>query len=337
MAWPSITTGWRGTGDDYGWPSNKWYDQPQTWQEVQLQGLSNCAGKSDIAYVYKYNTAAANDFKALLTSVGFGVDLIPQSAVTATNFTTYTAIIVADDTGSLNDWGAGLEPGVADHAARASRCWAWAKAAMRSSVRRDHRSGGRMAGMAPRSSSRIQCRCRPRYYTTPTDLSGLLGSPIKLYQALVNEVGIYVPGAPPAGVTVLGWELPSSPNGAPDHAPLIQRRLLSTVGLQRKSHAHDAGRQAAVRQCGVLRPRPSQCPRRTPPPNCITLTKTAVPPSGTTVTPGTAITYTLTYTVANNAPCATVRSELIDQVPNYSLFVPGSADRCASRPTLPAR
>ena len=97
-----------GVGVDFGWPSNHWYDQPQTWTEVQLAGLANCAGKSDIAYVYKYDTAAANDFKALLTSVGFGVDLIPQSTVTATNFTTYTAIIVADDTGSLDQWGGGL-------------------------------------------------------------------------------------------------------------------------------------------------------------------------------------------------------------------------------------
>ncbi|HZY42725.1 MAG TPA: hypothetical protein VFF59_12080, partial [Anaerolineae bacterium] len=37
------------------------------------------------------------------------------------------------------------------------------------------------------------------------------------------------------------------------------------------------------------------------------------------------ITYTLAYTVANNAQCATVRSLLIDRVPDFSLFVPGSA------------
>ena len=98
-----------GVGIDFGWPSNHVvrFSRKRGWK-CSWPGLANCAGKSDIAYVYKYDTAAANDFKALLTSVGFGVDLIPQSAVTATNFTTYTAIIVADDTGSLDQWGAGL-------------------------------------------------------------------------------------------------------------------------------------------------------------------------------------------------------------------------------------
>ena len=69
----------------------------------------------------------------------------------------------------------------------------------------------------------------------------------------------------------------------------------------------------------------SRCVPPTPPPNCLTLTKTAVPASGTPVTPGQAIKYTLTYTVSQNPLCDTVRSELIDHVPDFSLFVPGSA------------
>jgi hypothetical protein len=62
-----------------------------------------------------------------------------------------------------------------------------------------------------------------------------------------------------------------------------------------------------------------------PPPNCVTLTKIATPPNGSAVHPGDAINYTLAYTVTDNAQCATLRSLLIDRVPDFSLFVPGSA------------
>src|SRR3972149_6131387 len=69
-----------------------------------------------------------------------------------------------------------------------------------------------------------------------------------------------------------------------------------------------------------------QCPRPPqPPPDCLTLVKTAVPPDGSSVQPGDAINYTLVYTVANNDLCATQRSLLIDPVPDHSLFIPGSA------------
>ncbi len=165
------------------------------------------------------------------------------------------------------------------------------------------------------------------YYYNPFDLSGLLGSPIKLYQALNNEVGIYVPGDP-APLTVLGWELPSSPQGKHDHAPLISDSCQQLWGFSESPtrmtpegqrlflNAVKYGYTDLARSCKPTTP---------PPADCVTLTKTAVPPSGTTVTPGTAITYTLNYTVSQSAQCNIVRSELIDHVPDFSLFVPGSA------------
>jgi hypothetical protein len=312
-----------GIGDDYGWPSNKFFDQPQTWQEVQLQGLANCAGKSNIAYVYKYNTAAANDFKALLNSVGFGVNLIPQSAVTATNFATYTAIIVADDTGSLNDWGAGLSQ-VTPITISGKPVLGVGEGGYAFFGQTGSPIGWPHGWHGPAQFVKNPVPPPALFYSTPTDLSGLLGSPIKLYQALVNEVGIYVTPNSALLPTVLGWELPSTPTGAPDHAPLIYDGCYQLWGFSESpTRMTPEGRSLFVN--AVFYALGHRCVPPNPPPNCITLTKTAVPPSGTTVTPGTAITYTLSYTVANNAACATVRSELIDQVPNFSLFVPGSA------------
>jgi hypothetical protein len=58
---------------------------------------------SDIAYVYHGNTADATSFYNLLTGSGYGVDLIPLANVLTTSFKPYKMIIIADDTGSLND------------------------------------------------------------------------------------------------------------------------------------------------------------------------------------------------------------------------------------------
>jgi uncharacterized repeat protein (TIGR01451 family) len=38
----------RGPGDDYGWPSNQWYDQPKTWEDV-LYGGASCVTELAIA------------------------------------------------------------------------------------------------------------------------------------------------------------------------------------------------------------------------------------------------------------------------------------------------
>jgi hypothetical protein len=316
-----------GLNSDFGWPSNKFFNSPQTWMEVQLEGLSSCAGKSDIAYVYKYDTAKANDFKNLLTSVGYGVDLIPLSAVTATNFTTYTEIIVADDTGSLDTWGAGLSQ-VSPITSSSIPVLGLGEGGYAFFGQTGSPIGWPHGWHGPAQFVDNPVPAPVPYYFNPFDLSGLLGSPIKLYQALNNEVGIYVPGAPPVGVTVLGWELPSSPQGSHDHAPLISDSCQQLWGFSESPtrmtpegqrlflNAVKYGYTDLVRTCKQPPP---------PPVDCVTLVKTAEPPSGTTVTPGTAITYTLNYTVSNSTQCSIVRSELIDQVPNFSLFVPGSA------------
>ena len=59
--------------------------------------------------------------------------------------------------------------------------------------------------------------------------------------------------------------------------------------------------------------------------NCITVTKTAIPPSGMPVTPGMSILYTIAYTVSSNPACSTQYAVLRDKIPMDTNFVPGSA------------
>ena len=317
-----------GVGIDFGWPLSSIFDQPQTWAEVQLAGLANCAGKSTIAYIYKYDAAKAADFKNLLTSVGYGVDLIPMSAVTTTSFTTYTEIIVADDTGSLNQWGSGLGQ-VTPITVANKPIIGLGEGGYAFFGQLGLFIGWPQGWHGPQQFVDNPVPTPSNYYVDPFDLSGLLGAPIKLYQAVVNEVGIYVPGAPPSNVTVLGWELPASPQGTHDHAPLISDGCHQLWGFSESpTRMTPEGQRLflnAVKYGYTVLKR--YCDQTPPPPpaDCVTLVKTAVPPAGTPVTPGTAIMYTLAYTVSQNAQCSTVRSLLIDHVPDHTMFVPGSA------------
>jgi hypothetical protein len=311
---------------DFGWPSNQWYDSPQTWTEVQLAGLTNC-----VAYIYKYDTGKAIDFKNLLTTGGYGVDLIPLNTVTATNFTTYTEIIMADDTGSLDAWGTALSQ-VTPITIANKPIVGLGEGGYAFFGQTGSPIGWPHGWHGPAQFVDNPVPVPSNYYVDPFDLSALLGSPIKLYQAVNNEVGIYVPGSPPANVTVLGWELPSSPppQGKHDHAPLISDNCYQLWGFSESpTRMTTEGRQLFLNavKYGYTVLKPRYCSQTPPPPaaDCITLVKTAVPPSGTMVSPTTSIKYTLTYTVSQSTQCSTVRSLLIDQIPANTLFVPGSA------------
>ncbi|HEY3232309.1 MAG TPA: hypothetical protein VGJ87_23960, partial [Roseiflexaceae bacterium] len=109
-------------GDDYGWPSNQFFDQPRTWQLAQLAN-GPCGGQriGRIAYIYRGNTADASSFYNLLVGAGYTVDLIPLGNVLTTVFRSptgganYDLIIIADDTGDLNQWGSSPPPpGISD-------------------------------------------------------------------------------------------------------------------------------------------------------------------------------------------------------------------------------
>lgn len=171
----------------------------------------------DIAYIFKGDTATAAAFQSLLTGEGYSVDLIGLAALPSTNLKPYKLIIVADDTGALDQWGAAAEQykAIFDVAIPVLGLGEGGYAFF-----------GQPGGMAigwgngwHGNQQAVNGVAGLPYYTTPHDLSALLGGPLKLYNEPVNQVAINLPEANPT-VTVMGWE-PSDGK----HASLVAEKL----------------------------------------------------------------------------------------------------------------
>jgi len=308
----------RWVGDDYGWPASTVWDRPMTWQEATLESFPCGSGK--IAYVYKNDTATAGDFKSLLEGEGFAVELIPLSAVTSTTFTGYNLIIIAHDTGYLNNWGTAV--GQTTPIVSAGKPvlglgeggYAFF-GQLGSSIGWPHGWHGPLDSVTAADSLLS-------YYHTLYDFSSVLPGPFSLYNMPVDEVGIYLGGKPP--VLPIGLEPPS-----PDHAPLIADQPPTGGPGCYQLWGYAGGPSKMVWNGSrlfinaVVYGLGTQCPAPPQPTNCITLTKTAVPPDGTPVKPGDTITYTITYTV--NPGCTIEKGDVMDRIPIDTLFVPGSA------------
>jgi len=313
--------------DDYGWPSNAFYDQPETWASVALENA--ICGEGDIAYVYRRDLATAGDFKVTLENEGFTVDLVPLSAVTNTNFSLYDMIIIADDTGSLENWGTGAgqvaaitsaaqpilglgEGGYAFFGQLGSPIgWpnGW------------HGSLDQTYGANPSLP----------HYLAPYNLGPLLPGPFPIYQAPVGEVGIYLNQPILPFVEPIGLEPPMPTGQASDHAPLIADRTDPDALWCHQLWGYEGG-PAAMNTDGsqlfvntVFQGLDSFCPQPTEPFPCVTLEKSASPPHGTPVRPGDTVRYTVSYTVSPNCPVDVLRAALQDPLPDDTLFVPGSA------------
>lgn len=311
-----------GTGNDYGWPSNQWFDQPRTWQLATL-GSHGCgngtAGK--IAYVYRGNTLDAASFYSLLTGASYTVDLVPLSAVLTTDFSLYDLIVIADDTGSLDQWGSsGLT---------ASQVAKIANPSPGNPVKPiiglgeggyaffGHLSmsiGWPLGWHGPQDHIRRNGGVSAPYFNTV-----LTVDPVPHYLTPTNSVGIYIPPQnPPAGVSVLGLEDPLD-----DHASLTSQNCRwlwgnsgNPLGMtgDGKTIFLNTVSQARIFQCDPV-PNP-------PPPNCYTINKSVLPNSP--VIPGTVLAYTLSYDFTVGANCP-ISAKLVDVVPFGTTFVPGSA------------
>ena len=98
------------------------------------------------------------------------------------------------------------------------------------------------------------------------------------------------------------------------------------MGLQRKSHAHDAGRPALVCQCGVLQPHAIALRAAHAAAELRDLDQDGGAAFGHDRHTGHGHhVHADLYRLDRIQLCDTVRSELIDHVPDFSLFVPGSA------------
>ncbi|OIO92851.1 MAG: hypothetical protein AUK03_09195 [Anaerolineae bacterium CG2_30_64_16] len=303
-------------GNDYGWPSNQFFDQPKTWQEVTL-GNAPCAGK--IAYVYYGNTADATSFRNLLTSRGYAVTLIPLAAVLTTNFSQFDLILIANDSGSLDAWGtSGLTAAqVAQITAPNKPIIGLGEGGYAFFGRLGLFIGWPQGWHGPNDRVIRAAGAPASYYTVPTAMPP---DPIQVYGQPSNEVGIYLSGVP-ADVLPIGLE-----PATPDHASLIMQGCRHLWGFSGNPDVMTAtGRELFVN--AVYYFRHFQCAPPPPPPseNCIRLVKQAAPPNGTPVQPGDPIQYTLTYFISQDARCQNTRAKLVDQIPMGTTYVPGSA------------
>ncbi|HEX7566934.1 MAG TPA: hypothetical protein VF355_00055, partial [Anaerolineaceae bacterium] len=200
------------TGDDYGWPSNHYYDQPGTWQPMIL-GSPTCGQAGSIAYVFRSNNDDATSFYSLLTGNGYSVDLIPLASVLTTDFSVYSMIIIANDTGTLDQWGT---PTLTDTQVAQIKL---ANKPILGLGEGGYAFFGRLALFIgwPRGWHGPQNIMD----SAPTAPAGFFNPPIPPvthYSAPTNSVGIYLPPnqSVPGDVTPIGMEVPPD-----DHSSLI--------------------------------------------------------------------------------------------------------------------
>ena len=308
-----------GIGNDYGWPSNQYFDQPGTWQPMQLSS-ANCTQHGSIAYVYRSNADDANSFNNLLTSAGYTVTLVPLSAVTSTDFSLYDMTIIADDTGSLNDWG--TPPGglsgtqVAQIKAPNKPILGLGEGGYAFFGQLSLYIGWPRGWHGPQDIMNQAATAPAGYFDPPT-------APVTHYSTPFNSVGIYLPPkqSVPADVTPIGLENPLD-----DHSPLITQDCRTLWGNSgnplvmtsdgKLLFLHTVSATHAT-QCAVP-PKPDV--------TCRQVVKTADPVAGTAVVPGQVITYTITYTYSSDKACNNNGdAKIVDSIPFDTLFVPGSA------------
>ena len=305
-------------GDDYGWPSNQYFDQPRTWQLVQLANPGCTDRQGKIAYVFRGSTADATSYYNLLTGAGYSVTLVPLSSVLATNFAAFNLIIVANDSGNLNDWGSsGLTD---DQVVKITA----PNIPIIGLGEGGYAFFGQLASFIgwPNGWHGPQSQWNKAGTGPMPFFTGIAADPIPVYGAPVNSVGIYLSAGPiPADVVPVTLEDPTK-----DHASLILQGCHLLWGGSGNPYAMAADGQSLFLN-SVAYMLPFQCPPTTPPPtDCVQISKSAVPAPPAHVHPGDVIEYTITYTLSNDPVCQSpMEATLIDSIPLDTIFVPGSA------------
>ena len=305
-------------GDDYGWPSSKYFDQPGTWQLAQIQDAACSRPSGNIAYVFRGNSVDATSYYNLLTAHGYTVTLVPLSSVTTTDFSVFDLVLIANDSGDLNQWGSG---GMT--AAQVAKITA-PNIPIIGLGEGGYAFFGQLASFIgwPNGWHGPQ----EWWNKAPTGpapfFNGLAVNPIPVYSAPVNSVGIYLNAGPiPANVVPVTLEDPTT-----THASLILEGChLLWGGSGNPYNMLSTGQTLFLNSVAYMLP--FQCPPVTPPPtDCVQISKSAVPASSTSVAPGDIIEYTITYTYSNDQACQNpAEATLIDSVPLDTIFVPGSA------------
>jgi uncharacterized repeat protein (TIGR01451 family) len=311
------------SGNDYGWPSNQYYDQPGTWQLATLGGAS-CNPGADIAYVYRGDSASANSFQSLLTGAGYTVALVPLGDVLGTDFSTFEMVIIADDTGNLSEWGTApteiTGSAQADHIAEGGRpILGLGEGGYAFFGRRSLYIGWPNGWHGPGNFA-------SRATSAPaTVFSGVPSDPVQLYIDPVNTVSDYlsIPDNPiPSDVTPIALEEPPD-----NHASIIQQDckvLWGYSGNPDLMTSDPKGQRVFLNTVGFVDGLTCTASIPTPEICGYTLEKTANPTNFVLLDPGTVVEYTLTYHLISRAGCPTA-AKLVDAIPAGTVFVPGSA------------
>jgi hypothetical protein len=308
------------TSNDYGWPTAQYYDQPGTWQPVRL-GASACDQSGKIAYVYRDNNADATSFYNLLASAGYSVTLVTLGEVTSTDFSSFDLTVIANDTGTLNEWGnlpaATGDAQVAKIMAPNRPILGLGEGGYSFFGRLSMFIGWPMGWHGPQDSLTRAVGYPPALF------SGLGADPVQHYSTSTNSVGIYMnPSSTlPADVTPAALEYP-----ADDHASLIQQDCKVLWGNSGSPAGMTSPDGTRLFLNTVLFARSLVCATPPDPASCsYSVVKSANPDTSSPLPPGTAITYTLTYSLASSVSCPMSTGKLVDVVPAGTLFVAGSA------------
>jgi uncharacterized repeat protein (TIGR01451 family) len=305
----------------------------QTYDPVKTNNVdseSTTIGPAgSLAYIYRNDTVAAVNFKTMLEARGFTVNLITLTAAATADLSTYDALLIADDTGVLDEWPVGTSGSspLVDTISGFHRPtigigeggYAWFGKSGKSIGWPNgwHGSLAQIEAISPTSP----------YWQAPNDFTPLPTAPIALYTAPANHVSIYTPAAP--DTVQLGLE-PS----APDHAPLVveSQNCSQLWGFSGDPSAMASeGRDLFVN--AVVYALTQTCTTPSAPPDCLTITTTAKPAAGSPVSIGDLIEYALEYGIADNPACAANRAELQNPIPQGTIPVPGSTDFTADLKT----
>jgi hypothetical protein len=304
-------------GDDYGYPSNQWFDQPRTWSLARLLGapcVPPASGK--IAYVFRGREVDAASFYNLLTANGYTVTLVPLGDILTTDFSQFDLILIADDSGSLDQWGStgltasqvaqiqvankpiiGIGEGGYAYFGQVPRFIGWPN-----------------GWHGPDDDLAKAATAPPAYFTS------VPGDPVTLYSQPVNTVAIYLGIPVPADAFAIGLETPDT-----QHANLIQQGCNLLWGFSGNPLGMTSdGSTVFLNAVGYMKT--YQCSTPPPPGPCLSIEKTASPPDGATVMPGDIISYTISYVISDDPACENPKEgRLVDFVPEGTHFVPGSA------------
>ncbi len=278
-----------------------------------------------LAYVYQRDAVTAQQFKDLLDNAdqGWTVTLIDTVAAGSTDWSSFAAILIADDTGDLALWPS--EPPTTTLAAEAIRDSGKPVLGIGEG---GYAFFGRLgSGLGwPNGWHGPDQDIHPEdplssFFLIPNNTGP--PDPMPLYSADVNAVSLFM-SAVSLRVTALGVETPAT-----NHAPLAYetagcRQLWGFSGNPESMTPN--GQALFVNAVRFLLDKQScESPPVVDPKNCwMPLGKTALPAPGTPVQVGDRITYTIQYTVTGVFGCAEVIGDLVDAIPPHTLPIPDS-------------